>query len=92
MRISGQFALYPLKQQDVGEVLAEALREFDRLGISYRVGRMSTELQGEDEEVFQALREAFRRAASHGEAVLVATISNACGEGDTHAVEEPPSC
>jgi len=80
LRISGQFALYPLKQQDVGEVLAEALRDFDQRAITFRVGRMSAEIEGEDEEVFQALREAFRRAASRGETVLVTTISNACGE------------
>ncbi len=80
MRISCQFALYPLKQENVGEVLAEALQELDRLEIAYQVGRMTTEMLGEEEQIFQALRNAFRRLAVHGGVVLVATVSNACGE------------
>jgi len=78
VEISCQFALYPLRQDDVGEILAEAALELDRLGISYQVGKMSTDIRGEEDQVFQALRHAFHSAASRGEAVLVASVSNAC--------------
>ena len=78
MKVSCQFALYPLKHENVGEILGEAMLELDRLGISYRVGKMSTQVQGEEDQVFQALRRAFHQAASRGEVVLVATVSNAC--------------
>ncbi len=67
-----------MKQENVGEILGEATIELDRLGISYQVGRMSTEMQGEEDQVFQALHRAFHQAASHGEVVLAATVSNAC--------------
>ncbi len=79
MNVSCQFSLYPLRQEKLGEVLGEALRELDQIGVSYRVGSMGTEMEGEEEDVFSALRSTFRRVAEHGDAVLVATISNACG-------------
>ncbi len=79
MRVSCQFSLYPLKQEKLGEILGEAVRELDQVGVSYQVGGMSTEMEGEEEEVFRALRSAFRQVAEHGVAVLVATVSNACG-------------
>ena len=79
MKVSCQFALYPLRQEKLGEILGEALRELDQVGVSYRVGTMGTEMEGEEEAVFRALRTAFRRVAEHGDAVLVATVSNACG-------------
>ncbi|MCL4532253.1 MAG: thiamine-binding protein [Actinobacteria bacterium] len=77
--MSCQFSLYPLRQEKLGEILAEAVRELDRVGVSYRVGTMGTEMEGEDEEVFHALHSAFVRVAERGDAVLVATVSNACG-------------
>ena len=79
MKVSCQFALYPLRQEKLGEILGEAVRELDQVGVSYRVGTMGTEMEGEEEAVFSALRTAFRRVAEHGDAVLVATVSNACG-------------
>jgi len=76
--ITCQFSLYPLRTKEVGEILEEALKEVEALGLNYKVGSMSTEMQGSEEEVFAALRAAYARAAEHGEVVLIATISNAC--------------
>jgi len=84
VEIGCQFALYPLRQERLGEILDEAVRELDRAGVTYRRGSMSTELEGEGDEVFRALRNAFRRVAAHGDAVLVATVSNACGSYTAH--------
>ena len=55
-----------------------ALEAFDQHGIERQVGTMSTLIWGDDEKVFHALQEAFRRVASLGEAVMVITVSNAC--------------
>ncbi len=76
--VTCQFSLYPLRTEQIGEILVEALKGVDALGLSYEVGRMSTELQGSEEQVFTALRVAFERAAEHGDVVLVATVSTAC--------------
>ncbi len=39
---------------------------------------MSTVLVGDDDVVFDALKDILRAASRHGEAVLVVTLSNAC--------------
>ena len=79
MRAPCQSSLYPLSLETLWEILGEALRELDQIGVSYRVGSMATEMEGEEGDVFSAVRGAFKRVAEHGDAVLVATISNACG-------------
>ncbi len=76
--VTCQFALYPLRTEEIGPRLEEALAELDRMGVSYQVGAMSTELQGDEEVVFAALKAAFQSVARRGEVVLVATVSNAC--------------
>lgn len=76
--VTCQFALYPLRTEEIGPRLETALAELDRLGVSYQVGAMSTELRGDEEVAFAALKAAFQAVARGGEVVLVATVSNAC--------------
>lgn len=78
MQISCQFLLCPLRIENLGPVLREALEELDALDIHYTVGRMSTSLEGEEEKVFTALARAFHRVAREREVILTATVSNAC--------------
>ncbi len=78
MGISAQVSVYPLGQSRLEpaiEAVWEALRGH---GLSYRPGTMSTLLEGDDEAVFAALRDAFQAAARHGSTVMVVTVSNAC--------------
>lgn len=70
-----------MRQEKLSAILEEALAEVDRPGLWYRVGTMSTEVRGDEVEVFAALQRAFQRAARYGDTVLVATISNACEPG-----------
>jgi uncharacterized protein YqgV (UPF0045/DUF77 family) len=76
--ISCQFALYPLRQLRITPVLEEIVHTLDESGVEYEMGSMSTLLAGDEERVFAALRHAFRAAAAHGDAVLIATVSNGC--------------
>jgi hypothetical protein len=39
---------------------------------------MSSTMEGTEEQVFAALRDAFHGTAATGDVVLVATVSNAC--------------
>ena len=78
MVITAQFALYPLRTPELGPALDAALAAVRSSDVSVETGLMSTLLEGSEEDVFEALRAAFRVAAAHGDAVLVATISNAC--------------
>jgi uncharacterized protein YqgV (UPF0045/DUF77 family) len=76
--ISAQISLYPLRQQSIGDVIEHALAACDRQGVEVIPGPTSTVIRGSADQVFEALRGAFGAACSHGDAVLVATISNAC--------------
>jgi uncharacterized protein YqgV (UPF0045/DUF77 family) len=76
--VSAQFALYPLGVPDVGARLEPALSAVRAIGVSLEVGQMSSTIEGNDEQVFAALREAFRAVAAMGDVVLVTTLSNAC--------------
>ena len=76
--ITAQVSIYPLKQDKLSPAIDAVLEVFAQHGIESQMGAMSTMLWGDDEEVFAALLDAFRKAASLGEAVMVTTISNAC--------------
>ncbi|NLD72231.1 MAG: hypothetical protein GX649_05885 [Chloroflexi bacterium] len=76
--ISAQISLYPLGQEDLGPAIEALVRVLDVHGLEYEVGSMSTVVWGDDEAVFAALREGFAAAATFGQAVMSATVSNAC--------------
>jgi len=78
MQVSAQVSLYPLSQSDLGppiEAVWQALRSH---GLSIEPGAMSTVVQGDDQTVFAALRDAFADATQYGGAVMVVTVSNVC--------------
>ena len=76
--ITAQVSIYPLKQEELSPAIDAVLETFAQYGIESQMGAMSTLVWGDDEEVFAALLDAFRKAASLGETVMVMTVSNAC--------------
>ena len=76
--VTAQVALYPLRVRDLGPALAAALAAARASGATVEVGRMASTIDGNEEQVFAALRAAFTAAAAQGDVVLVATVSNAC--------------
>lgn len=76
--IRAQVSLYPLRTECLSAVIGEAVEVFERHHLDTRPGPMSTLVSGSEAEVFEALAAAFRAAAQHGDAVMVATVSNAC--------------
>lgn len=76
--ITAQLSLYPLGESDLSPAIDAALAELDRHGVERQTGAMSTVVWGDDEQIFPALRDAFRGAAARGQAVMVITVSNAC--------------
>jgi uncharacterized protein YqgV (UPF0045/DUF77 family) len=70
-----QFSVYPLRQDDVGPAIRAAVAAARAEDCSARVGNLSTLLTGSEEQVFRALRAAFRAAQSHGSAVITATLA-----------------
>jgi uncharacterized protein YqgV (UPF0045/DUF77 family) len=76
--VSCQFSLYPLRAAHLGPSLDAALAGLRAAGLEPRVGVMSSYVEGELDTVFEGLKRAFKAAADRGDAVLVATVSNAC--------------
>jgi uncharacterized protein YqgV (UPF0045/DUF77 family) len=76
--ISVQVSLYPLRQAAIGPLIEESLEIFRQHGLDVHPGPMSSVLNGEDEQVFAALRAAFLATAANGEVVMITTISNSC--------------
>lgn len=76
--ISAQVSLYPLRQEQIAAPIDEVIELVRERGLLVEPGAMATVLSGDDEEVLGAIRDALRRAAAHGEIVLVVTLSNAC--------------
>jgi uncharacterized protein YqgV (UPF0045/DUF77 family) len=70
-----QFSVYPLRQADIDAPVQESIHAARETGCAVRVGNLSTLIWGSEEEVFAALRAAFRAARSHGPAVLTATLA-----------------
>jgi uncharacterized protein YqgV (UPF0045/DUF77 family) len=73
-----QFSLYPLRESNLSPALDRAMEGVRSAGLQPEVGLMSTYIEGDQDIVFEALRQAFRRAAGESDVVLVATVSNAC--------------
>ncbi len=76
--ISAQISIYPLRRRSIGRTIDNALHAFRTYDIDVNTGSMSTEIIGEETEVFSALRASFRAACAGGDTVMVMTVSNAC--------------
>jgi uncharacterized protein YqgV (UPF0045/DUF77 family) len=70
-----QFSVYPLRQADIDTPVQATIHAAAEAGVSVRVGNLSTLLWGTEDQVFAALRAAFRAAQLHGPAVVTATFA-----------------
>lgn len=70
-----QFSIYPLRQDDIGPAIRDAIKAVRAEGCSVRVANLSTLLTGSEDQVFRALRAAYRAAQRHGSAVMAATFA-----------------
>ncbi len=78
--ISCQLSLYPLGDSDYNQIITRSLEELEKLeGLSIKVSDMSTVIFGEEELVWQGIKNLYREADRLGDFSLVATFSNVCG-------------
>jgi uncharacterized protein YqgV (UPF0045/DUF77 family) len=85
--ITAQVSLYPLRQDNLSPSINAVVQALNKDGVESQTGAMSTLVWGDDEKVFPALMEAFRRAADIGETVMIITVSNACPWPGTNSPE-----
>jgi uncharacterized protein YqgV (UPF0045/DUF77 family) len=76
--ISAEISIYPLRRRSIGKVIEGALNALRSYDVEVNTGSMSTDIVGEEIEVFSALRAGFLAARAAGDAVMVMTVSNAC--------------
>jgi uncharacterized protein YqgV (UPF0045/DUF77 family) len=77
-KISAQVSLYPIRQPELSPAIEEALQVFRSKGLDVRQGTMSTLVVGEQDLVWDSLKDAWGHAAARGDLVMVVTFSNAC--------------
>ena len=85
MGVTAQVSVYPLGQAQLEPAIEAVWGVLRAHGLHYQAGPMSTRVEGSEETVFAALREAFQAAAQFGGTVMTVTISNACP-----ALRRPP--
>ena len=78
MFISAQISLYPLRQASLSPAIEKAQHILKQHPLKISAGPMSTIVSGEDEAIFDAIKEALRATSSDGDVVMVVTFSNAC--------------
>jgi uncharacterized protein YqgV (UPF0045/DUF77 family) len=75
--IQGTVTVHPLGQADFAAVDL-AIERLRAAGVLAEVRAMQTEIVGDEDAVFAALRDAFEAAAASGGIVMTVSISNAC--------------
>jgi len=78
MTISAQVSVYPLRQDHLSPAIEAVKAELETHGLRPEIGAMSTQVVGEAQAVFAAIRDAFVRVAATGQVVMTVTVSNAC--------------
>jgi len=78
MFVTAQISVYPLRQTSLSPAIENTLRILRESGLDVSPGAMSTVASGEDEAVFNALKDAYREGSESGDVVMVVTLSNAC--------------
>ncbi len=81
MSVSAQVSVYPMGQSELEPAIEAVWKVLASHGLSYQPGSMSTDLEGETDQVFAALRDAFEAACDYGGTVMVITVSNVCPSG-----------
>ncbi len=79
VQVACQFSLYPLRQPSIDEAIragmVAAARWGPAAGLTVRVQTLSTLMQGPEDTVFQAARQAFDAAVAMGPAVMVCAFT-----------------
>jgi uncharacterized protein YqgV (UPF0045/DUF77 family) len=76
--VSAQISIYPLRQEHLSPAIDAVKQTLEAHGLRPEIGPMSTQIAGDADIVFLALRKAFEAAAATGHVVMTLTVSNAC--------------
>jgi len=74
--ISAEVSLYPQKTSRASEIIRDSLDAVADLDLDTKVGSISTQLTGTEEEIWSGLKILFDRAQKESEVSMVVTLSN----------------
>jgi uncharacterized protein YqgV (UPF0045/DUF77 family) len=78
MFLAAQMSLYPLRQAHLSPAISSAASILREHGLEVSSGPMSSLVSGDDEALFAAIKDIFRKSSDQGDMMMVVTISNAC--------------
>lgn len=78
MFLAAQISLYPLRQSHLSPSISNAVGILREHGLEVSPGTMSSLASGDDEALFAAIKDIFRKSSEQGDVVMVVTLSNAC--------------
>ncbi|MDA8229417.1 MAG: YkoF family thiamine/hydroxymethylpyrimidine-binding protein [Desulfitobacterium hafniense] len=74
--LCAEVSLYPQKTNQASQIIDNAINKLSQQQVNYKVGSLSTHIDGSDEQVWNGLKTIFEEAKNSGEVSMVLTISN----------------
>ncbi|AFM43074.1 hypothetical protein Desaci_4216 [Desulfosporosinus acidiphilus SJ4] len=74
--LCAEVSIYPQKTNSPGQVINNSINSLSNENIQYKVGSLSTHIDGNDEQVWNGIKKVFDAAKTSGEVSMVVTISN----------------
>ncbi len=69
-----QFSIYPTQAEHMSPDVAQAIKTLEGTGLTYRLGPMSTCVEGDLEQVLSAIRRCHEAVASHHKRVITTVV------------------
>lgn len=76
MMLCAEVSIYPQKTNNASQVITGAIQSLSQENVKYKVGSLSTHIDGNDEQVWSGIKKVFDEAQNAGEVSMVVTISN----------------
>ncbi len=76
-----QVSIYPLREKSLSPALNKFWDKLEERKLKFEVNSFSTIIWGEEDEIFDFLKEVWKEIAEDRSIVMVVTLSNACTPG-----------
>ncbi len=76
-----QVSIYPLREKSLSPALNKFWDKLEERKLKFEVNSFSTIIWGEEDEIFDFLKEVWKEIAEDKSIIMVVTLSNACTPG-----------
>ena len=74
--LCAEVSIYPQKTNNASQIITSAVQTLSKENVEFKVGSLSTHIDGNDEQVWAGIKKVFNEAQNAGEVSMVVTISN----------------